>query len=114
MYLLGYDIGTSSIKATLMDAGSQQVLASATAPKKEMDIIAQKPGWAEQNPIDWWTNVKNATAEILSGTSIDTSAIQAIGITYVLPNVVFEIAGCCIPYFDGVVRPDCCEDVTFR
>ena len=81
MYLLGYDAGTSSIKATLMDADTQQVVASAISPKKEMAIIAHKPGWAEQRPEDWWQNLKNATAEILASTSIDTAAIEAIGIT---------------------------------
>ena len=58
MYLLGFDAGTSSVKATLMDADSQAVVASATCPKKEMPILAPQPGWAEQHPEDWWTNVK--------------------------------------------------------
>jgi len=62
MYLIGYDSGTSSIKATLMDAETGTVAASATSPKKEMEIIAKAPGWAEQEPSWWWDNVKLATA----------------------------------------------------
>ena len=72
MYLIGYDSGTSSIKATLMDAATGEVVASATSPKKEMEIIAKQAGWAEQDPQWWWDNVKLATAEMLASTDIDT------------------------------------------
>lgn len=99
MYLLGYDAGTSSIKATLIDADTQQVVASAISPKKEMAIIADKAGWAEQQPDDWWQNLKNATAEILASTSIDTAAIEAIGITYQMHGLV------CVDKDRKVLRP---------
>lgn len=88
MFLLGYDIGTSSIKATLMDAETQKVIATATAPKKEMDIIAQQVGWAEQHPQTWWLNVKAATAQILATAKIDVGDIEAIGITYQMHGLV--------------------------
>jgi len=88
MFLLGYDIGTSSIKATLMDADTQQVIASATAPAKEMEIIAQQAGWAEQHPQMWWLNVEAATAQILATARIDTADIGAIGITYQMHGLV--------------------------
>ena len=54
MYLLGFDIGSSSVKATLLDAETGKVVASATSPAKEMEIIAVKPGCAEQRPQTWW------------------------------------------------------------
>ena len=57
-YLLGYDIGSSSIKATLLDSETGKVIASATSPKTELDIITEKPGWAEQHPDTWWEHVK--------------------------------------------------------
>ena len=57
--LLGYDVGSSSIKATLMDAESGKVIVSATSPKTELEIIADKGGWAEQHPQVWWDNVKS-------------------------------------------------------
>jgi xylulokinase len=99
MYLLGYDIGTSSIKAALMDSQTQQVKASATCPKKEMEIIAQKSGWAEQHPETWWENVKTATAEILSAGGISPADIAAIGITYQMHGLV------CIDKDKKVLRP---------
>jgi len=88
MFLLGYDIGTSSIKATLMAADSQRVVGSAISPKKEMPIIAERPGWAEQSPLSWWDNVKAATAEILAESKVEPADIQAIGITYQMHGLV--------------------------
>ncbi len=88
MYLLGYDIGTSSIKATLMDCQSQRAVASAGSPKKEMEILADQPGFAEQHPELWWENVKAATAELLEKSGAEAGDIQAIGITYQMHGLV--------------------------
>ncbi|MBN1765471.1 MAG: carbohydrate kinase [Sedimentisphaerales bacterium] len=88
MYLLGYDLGSSSVKATLLEAETGKVVSSATSPSKEMEIKAHQPGWAEQSPKMWWDNLKNATAEILSGTKIDPSDIKAIGISYQMHGLV--------------------------
>lgn len=99
MYLLGYDAGTSSIKATLMEASTGRVTASATYPPKEMPIISKQPGWAEQNPADWWDNLKAATAQILSTSRIDPSDIKAIGITYQMHGLV------CVDKNRQVLRP---------
>lgn len=43
MFLIGYDIGSSSIKATLLEAETGKVLAAATSPKTEMEMIAVNP-----------------------------------------------------------------------
>ena len=99
MYLIGYDSGTSSIKATLMDAETGVVVASATSPKKEMEIIAKQAGWAEQDPQVWWDNVKLATAEMLASVDIDTGDIAAIGITYQMHGLV------CVDKEKQVLRP---------
>jgi len=88
MYLLGYDVGSSSIKATLLDAESGRAVAAASSPKKEMEMIAQKPGWAEQHPEIWWENVKSATAEIKSTVSFDPADVKAIGISYQMHGLV--------------------------
>jgi len=88
MYLLGYDIGSSSIKATLMDAETGKILATATSPEKELEIIAVKPGWAEQHPEIWWDNVKNATAQLISNANADIADIKAIGISYQMHGLV--------------------------
>ncbi|OHB42176.1 MAG: carbohydrate kinase [Planctomycetes bacterium GWC2_45_44] len=88
MYLIGYDIGTSSIKATLMDAQTGLKVCSATSPDKEMTIISPKPGWTEQDPMLWWENVKIATSKLLSQKHIDTVDIHAIGISYQMHGLV--------------------------
>jgi xylulokinase len=86
--LLGYDVGSSSIKATLMDAETGKVLASATSPDKELDIIAKQLGWAEQDPAVWWEHVKNATKKIQSQAEFDAGDVHAIGISYQMHGLV--------------------------
>ncbi|MBN1293044.1 MAG: carbohydrate kinase [Candidatus Latescibacteria bacterium] len=88
MYILGYDIGSSSIKATLLDDETGTVKASATSPATELEIIAKKPGWAEQHPQIWWDNAKAATATILSLSGVDKRDIKAIGISYQMHGLV--------------------------
>ena len=87
-FLLGYDIGSSSIKAALMDAETGHTIASATSPAIELEIIANRAGWAEQHPQVWWENVKSATAEIKSKAKIDMGNVQAIGISYQMHGLV--------------------------
>lgn len=87
-YLLGYDIGSSSIKACLVDIQSQQVIASAVSPQTELDIISPRPGWAEQDPEVWWTHVKIATAMLRTASTIDLHDVRAIGISYQMHGLV--------------------------
>ena len=86
--LLGYDVGSSSIKATLMDAGTGKVLASATSPDRELDIVAAEIGWAEQEPSVWWEHVVKATREINAKAQFDAGDIGAIGISYQMHGLV--------------------------
>ena len=86
--LLGYDVGSSSIKATLMDAGTGKVLASATSPDKELDIVAAEIGWAEQEPSVWWEHVVKATHKITAQARFDAGDIGAIGISYQMHGLV--------------------------
>jgi len=86
--LLGYDIGSSSIKATLMDSVSGKILASATSPDKELDIVAEQIGWAEQHPSTWWEHVKAATAKIKAQAEFDTGDVKAVGISYQMHGLV--------------------------
>jgi len=88
MYLLGYDIGSSSVKASLINAGTGEVVAADFFPKKEMEIKAVKTGWAEQAPEDWWRNLKLATKSILEASDIDPHTIDAIGISYQMHGLV--------------------------
>ena len=50
MYLLGLDIGSSSVKASLLEAQNGKTVASATSSKKELEVISLKTGWLKQNP----------------------------------------------------------------
>ena len=88
MYLLGYDLGSSSVKAALLNADTGEVLAADFFPKKEMEIKAVKTGWAEQAPEMWWDNLKQATKAVLLESQIDPQAIAAIGISYQMHGLV--------------------------
>jgi len=86
--LLGYDVGSSSIKATLMEAETGKVLAAATSPEKELEIIAEKLGWAEQHPAVWWDNVKSATQKVKAQAEFEAADVDAIGISYQMHGLV--------------------------
>jgi xylulokinase len=88
MYLLGYDVGSSSVKASLINAETGRSVASAFHPKKEMKIEAPKPDWAEQDPEQWWSNLILATNDVLQSAELDPSAIKAIGIAYQMHGLV--------------------------
>lgn len=88
MYLLGYDIGSSSVKAALVDALSGKCVASAFFPKSEAPIKALREGWAEQRPDDWWKYLKDATADVLSQSKADPKEIKAIGISFQMHGLV--------------------------
>ena len=88
MHLMGYDIGSSSVKATLLDAGTGAVAAAATSPEKELAIVAVQPGWAEQDPRTWWEHVDIATAEVLDRSGVDPASIAAVGISYQMHGLV--------------------------
>lgn len=88
MYLLGYDLGSSSVKASIVNAQTGDCVASAFYPEKEMEIIAVKAGWAEQNPEIWWSNLKMATKAVLNQAGISPENIQAIGISYQMHGLV--------------------------
>lgn len=88
MYLLGYDIGSSSIKAALVDARSGRTLGVAQHPASEMPIQAPKPGWAEQDPESWWQHVCRATHQLLQQTGVEPKAVAAVGIAYQMHGLV--------------------------
>ncbi|HOV38334.1 MAG TPA: FGGY family carbohydrate kinase [Spirochaetales bacterium] len=86
--LLGLDIGSSSIKASLLNASSGTPIASAFSPKTELPIQAPKPGWAEQDPEEWWKNVHAAIEEIRTKAPRQLEKIQAVGISYQMHGLV--------------------------
>jgi xylulokinase len=88
MYLLGYDIGSSSIKAALVRADTGEKLGSVQSPETEMDILAPAPSWAEQHPETWWSNLCLATQKLLQTTSVQPDSICGIGIAYQMHGLV--------------------------
>lgn len=99
MYLLGYDIGSSSVKASLVNAESGCCVASDFFPKKEAPILAVKTGWAEQEPSSWWNSLKEATRSVLAHAHIPKGEIKAIGISYQMHGLV------CVDKHREVLRP---------
>jgi xylulokinase len=87
-YLSGYDIGSSSVKACLVDAESGKIVASDFFPKEEMKITAVKSGWAEQEPSDWWTNLTLAHHSVMQKAGAKGDEILAIGVTWQMHGLV--------------------------
>lgn len=99
MYLLGYDIGSSSVKASLVNADTGKCVSSAFFPKTEAPITAVQSGWAEQDPESWWGYLKSATKAVLEETGANSSDIKAIGISYQMHGLV------CVDKQQQVLRP---------
>lgn len=87
-YLLGLDIGSSSVKASMVDADTGMCAASAFFPKQEAPIISVRSGWAEQEPDMWWRNMKLALAEVMKETGAKADEVTAIGISYQMHGLV--------------------------
>ena len=88
MYLLGIDLGTSSVKVSVLDAATQQCIASASYPETEVEIIAVKPGWAEQSPDLWWQHIQHAILKCNASGKYNPLEINAIGIAYQMHGLV--------------------------
>ena len=88
MYLLGYDIGSSSVKVALVEVETGRMIASDFFPKVEMPMHAEKSGWAEQDPEMWWSNLKLANESVLKMSNINPQDIKAIGISWQMHGLV--------------------------
>ncbi|MEL7004732.1 MAG: FGGY family carbohydrate kinase [Bacteroidota bacterium] len=88
MHYIGYDIGSSSIKAALINAENNKTLGIVNYPDQEMPIHSPKEDWAEQDPETWWYNVIAATKLLISKTGIDLIDIKGIGISYQMHGLV--------------------------
>lgn len=98
-YLLGYDLGSSSIKASIVDSRTGKTIASAQSPSEEMPMLAVKPGWAEQDPEMWWEHAVKSTQACLKKSGINGHDIAAIGISYQMHGLV------CVDKNRKVIRP---------
>ena len=86
--LLGYDIGTSSVKASLVDSKTGQTVASAQYPDAEAPIISKQAGWAEQEPEMWWDELRQATQRVAQKAGRSLAEVKAIGISYQMHGLV--------------------------
>lgn len=105
MYLLGYDIGSSSVKAAIVEAATGRCVATDFFPKSEAPIKALRPSWAEQRPTDWWSYLKDATASVLSKSGINPDDIKAIGISYQMHGLV-AVDKDMVPVRDAIIWCD--------
>src|SRR5215212_4314450 len=86
--LLVIDIGTSSVKVSLVDPDTHQCIGSASYPETEAKIISLKHGWAEQSPDDWWEFTHQAIQKLHATKKYDPQNISAIGIAYQMHGLV--------------------------
>jgi len=87
-YFLGFDIGSSSVKAALLEAESGKPLAAAFSPATEMAIQAPQAGFAEQDPEQWWRELIQATNLLRKKHAFSKTEIGAIGISYQMHGLV--------------------------
>lgn len=88
MYLLGIDVGSSSVKASLVNAETGKCASSAFFPKSEAKIIAVRPGWAEQEPQSWWDYMKQSIAAVMGEAGAKAADVAAVGISYQMHGLV--------------------------
>src|SRR5690554_5059326 len=86
--LVGYDIGSSSVKTTILDAHTGKVVASEGLPKEEMLIESPHKEWAEQEPMMWWKFIIETSRKVVSDAQIKKGEVQAIGISYQMHGLV--------------------------
>lgn len=96
---MGFDVGSSSVKASLVDIERGDIAASAFYPEKEAPIVAVRTGWAEQDPQMWWDNAKLALRKIMQQAGAKDEDIAAIGISYQMHGLV------CVDKNQKVLRP---------
>ena len=99
MYTLGVDVGSSSVKASLVNVETGKCVASTFFPKTEAKIIAVNPGWAEQDPESWWENLKLSVQTIMKESGANPAEVKAIGISYQMHGLV------CVDKHKNVLRP---------
>ncbi|MBU2998021.1 carbohydrate kinase [Cellulophaga baltica] len=88
MYYIGFDLGSSSIKISLVEVETGKSLGVVQEPETEMCMIAINNGWAEQNPNEWWNYICNGVEKIKEKYSVSKSQIKGIGISYQMHGLV--------------------------
>ena len=97
--LLGLDIGSSSVKASLLDADTGKAIAAKAFPEEEMPMSSPESGWAEQDPEMWWTHSKESIGYIFKKAGVKKGELKGIGIAYQMHGLV------CVDKDQNVLRP---------
>src|SRR5579859_7820632 len=87
-YLLGIDLGSSSVKTSLIAVDTGQPITSSQSPHGEMPMIAARAGWAEQDPANWWEHVVKSTRSCLQQSGVNGDAVLSVGIAYQMHGLV--------------------------
>lgn len=88
MLFLGIDVGSSSVKLSVLDGQSGRSIASTTYPETELDILSPQTGWAEQNPETWWECIQKGSEKLFAKPGVDANNIKAVGISYQMHGLV--------------------------
>jgi xylulokinase len=88
MYYIGFDLGSSSIKAALVEIKTGKSLGVVQEPETEMSMLALKNGWAEQNPEEWWKHICKAIERLKRKYAVSMADIKGIGISYQMHGLV--------------------------
>ncbi|TDD99523.1 xylulokinase [Flavobacterium cellulosilyticum] len=88
MYYIGFDIGSSSVKAAIVEIATGKSIGVVQEPETEMEMLALKNGWAEQKPEDWWLHCCNAVTKLKKKYAISRTQIKGIGISYQMHGLV--------------------------
>lgn len=88
MYYIGFDIGSSSVKAAIVEIATGKSIGVVQEPETEMEMLALKNGWAEQKPEEWWMHCCNAVAKLKKKYAISRTQIKGIGISYQMHGLV--------------------------
>ena len=98
-YLLGIDVGSSSVKASLLDIETGKCAGDAHYPKTEQVIESPEPGFAEQDPQCWYDTAKQSIADAMKEAGAAPEDVKAIGIAYQMHGLV------CVDKDQNVLRP---------
>lgn len=110
---LGLDLGTSGLKAVLLDR-AQQVRASASGP---LAVQQPQPLWREQHPHDWWRACEDALADVLRAAAaqgIAATEVEAIGLSGQMHGATLldardQVLRPAILWNDGRSQAECAE-----
>ncbi len=98
-YLLGIDVGSSSVKASLLDVATGTCAGSAFYPKTEQVIKSPQPGFAEQDPQCWYDCARDAVRDAMREAEAKPQDVKAVGIAYQMHGLV------CVDKNQEVLRP---------